>query len=174
MSLYFIAVVPHKELRQKIGIYSRDFAKRFNSVKAFKNFPHITLIKPFSFDENKEDELVDKFSEMDLKTTSFIVDLNDFGCFPNKNNPVIFITPENKEELQKLYDEVQPKMNFHSYAKLTPHLTVAYRDLSPENFSLAWEEYQSKNFVDSFLVDKICLFKHYNGKWNLLKIKNLE
>jgi len=118
--------------------------------------------------------LVDKFSEMDLKITSFIVDLNNFGCFPNKNNPVIFITPENKEELQKLYDEVQPYLNFHSYAKLNPHLTVAYRDLSPENFKLAWEEYQSRNFVDSFLVDKICLFKHDNGKWNLLKIKNLE
>lgn len=174
MSLYFIAVVPHKELRKKAKVYSKDFAERFYSLGSYKNFPHITLIKPFSFDENKEDELVDKFSEMDLKTTSFIVDLNNFGCFPNKNNPVIFITPENKEELQKLYDEVQPKMNFHSYAKLTPHLTVAYRDLSPENFSLAWEEYQSKNFVDSFLVDKICLFKHYNGKWNLLKIKNLE
>ncbi|MCP2037078.1 2'-5' RNA ligase family protein [Chryseobacterium sp. HSC-36S06] len=144
MSLYFIAVVPHKELRKKAKLYSKDFAERFYSLGSYKNFPHITLIKPFSFDEYKEDELVDKFSEMDLKTTSFIVDLNDFGCFPNKNNPVIFITPENKEELQKLYDEVQPKMNFHSYAKLTPHLTVAYRDLSPENFSLAWEEYQSK------------------------------
>ena len=174
MSLYFIAVVPHKELRKKAKVYSKDFAERFYSLGSYKNFPHITLIKPFPFDENKEDELVDQFSEMDLKTTSFIVDLNNFGCFPNKNNPVIFITPENKEELQKLYDEVQLKMNFHSYAKLTPHLTVAYRDLSPENFSLAWEEYQSKNFVDSFLVDKICLFKHYNGKWNLLKIKNLE
>ena len=144
MSLYFIAVVPHKELRKKAKVYSKDFAERFYSLGSYKNFPHITLIKPFPFDENKEDELVDQFSEMDLKTTSFIVDLNNFGCFPNKNNPVIFITPENKEELQKLYDEVQPKMNFHSYAKLTPHLTVAYRDLSPENFSLAWEEYQSK------------------------------
>ena len=127
MSLYFAAAVPPQELRQKIGIYSRDFARRFNSVKAFKNFPHITLIKPFSFDENKEDELVDKISEMDLKITSFIVDLNNFGCFPNKNNPVIFITPENKEELQKLYDEVQPYLNFHSYAKLNPHLASAVR-----------------------------------------------
>ena len=109
MSLYFAAAVPPQELRQKIGIYSKDFAERFYSLGSYKNFPHITLIKPFSFDENKEDELVDKFSEMDLKTTSFIVDLNDFGCFPNKNNPVIFITPENKEELQKLYDEFSQK-----------------------------------------------------------------
>ncbi|UFK98909.1 2'-5' RNA ligase family protein [Kaistella faecalis] len=174
MSLYFAAAVPPQELRQKARNLSRDFANRFDSVKSFKNFPHITLIKPFSFEESKEDVLVGNFSEMNLKTTPFNVNLKDFGCFPNKNNPVIFIKPENKEELQKLFDEIQPKMNFHSYAKLNPHLTVAYRDLTFENFQKAWEEYQSKTFEDSFLVDKICLFKHYNGKWNLLKIKNLE
>lgn len=67
MSLYFIAVVPNKQITKKARAVSKDFAERFNSVKSFKNFPHITLIKPFSFDENKEDELVDKFSEMDLK-----------------------------------------------------------------------------------------------------------
>ncbi|MBU4539301.1 MAG: 2'-5' RNA ligase family protein [Weeksellaceae bacterium] len=174
MSLYFIAVVPHQELREKARNFSKDFAERFNSVKSYKNFPHITLIKPFHFDENKEDVLVGNFSEMNLKSSPFEIFLKNFGCFPNKDKPVIFINPENKQELQSLYDEVQPKMNFHSYGKLNPHLTVAYKDLSPENFQKAWEEYQTKTFEESFLVDKICLFKHFNGKWNLLKIKNLE
>lgn len=173
MSMYFIAVVPHKKLRKKAKVYSRDFAERFYSLGSYKNFPHITLIRPFPFDESQENILVDKFSEMALKTTTFNVNLKDFGCFPNKDNPVIFIKPENKGELQKLYDEVQTKMNFHSYGKLNPHLTVAYKDLSPENFQKAWKEYKTKTFEDSFLVDKICLFKHFNGKWNLLKIKDL-
>ena len=174
MGLYFIAVVPHRELRLKCRNFSKDFAERFDSVKSFKNFPHITIIKPFRFDENQEDILVKNFSEMNLNSPPFEVFLKDFGCFPNKDNPVIFIKPKNKVELQKLYDEVQPKMNFHSYGKLNPHLTVAYRDLSLEKFNLAWEEYQSKIFEDSFLVDKICLFKHDSKKWNLLSIKKLE
>lgn len=174
MSLYFIAVVPHKELRQKARVFSKDFAERFNSIKSFENFPHITLIKPFHFDENQEEILMGNFSEMNLKSSPFEVILKNFGCFPNKDKPVIFIKPESSTELQLLYDEVQPMMKFHSYAKIHPHLTVAYKDLSPENFQKAWAEYQTKTFEDSFLVDKICLFKHENKKWNLLKIKYLN
>lgn len=173
MSIYFIAVVPHKDLRDKARKFSKDFAVRFNSVKSYKNFPHITLIKPFGFDE-EEEVLVENFSQMNLKSAPFKVFLKNFGCFPNKYKPAIFIKPENKEELQILYDELQSQMKFHPYAKLNPHLTVAYKDLSPENFEKAWEEYQLKTFEDSFWVDKVCLFKHFNGKWNLLKIKNLE
>lgn len=174
MSLYFIAVVPHKELRQKARVFSKYFADRFNSIKSFENFPHITLIKPFHYDENQEGILVENFSEMKLKSAPFEVVLKSFGCFPNKEKPVIFIKPENSTELQSLYDEVQPNMKFHSYAKLTPHLTVAYKDLSTENFQIAWQEYQTKTFEDFFLVDKICLFKHENNKWNLLRIKYLK
>ncbi|MDP2454997.1 MULTISPECIES: 2'-5' RNA ligase family protein [unclassified Kaistella] len=174
MSLYFIAVVPHKELRQKARVFSKDFAERFNSIKSFENFPHITLIKPFHFDENQEEILMGNFSEMNLKSSPFEVILKNFGCFPNKDKPVIFIKPESSTEFQLLYDEVQPMMKFHSYAKIHPHLTVAYKDLSPENFQKAWREYQKKTFEDSFLVDKVCLFKHENKKWNLLKIKYLN
>lgn len=105
MSIYFIAVVPHKDLRDKARKFSKDFAVRFNSVKSYKNFPHITLIKPFGFDE-EEEVLVENFSQMNLKSAPFKVFLKDFGCFPNKYKPAIFIKPENKEELQILYDEV--------------------------------------------------------------------
>lgn len=173
MSLYFIAVVPHKELRQKAKVFSKDFADRFGSIKSFQNFPHITIIKPFHLEGNHENILVDRFSLMKLKTTPFEVFLKNFGCFPNRDKPVIFIKPESSTELQSLYDEVHPTMKFHTYAKIFPHLTVAYKDLSPENFQKAWQEYQTKTFEDSFLVDKICLFKHENKKWNLLKIKYL-
>ncbi|MGZ5209988.1 MAG: RNA 2',3'-cyclic phosphodiesterase, partial [Kaistella sp.] len=63
---------------------------------------------------------------------------------------------------------------FHPISQFHPHLTVAYRDLTFENFKKAWEEYEKKTFEDSFLVDKICLFKHDSQKWNLLSIKKLE
>ena len=174
MSLYFIAAVPHEELHQKAKIISKDFAERFNSVKSFENFPHITIIRPFNFDENQEGILVDQFHLMNLKSKPFEVFLKDFGCFSHSKNPVIFIKPESTTELQSLYDEVQSNFEFHAQAKFHPHLTVAYRDLTPENFQKAWAEYQSKTFENSFLVDKICLFKHENKKWNLIKIKYLN
>ncbi len=174
MSLYFIAVVPHKELRQKATVFSKDFAERFNSIKSFENFPHITILRPFNVDEKQEELLTEKFSGLNLKSSSFKVFLKNFGCFSNGKNPVIFIKPESSTELQSLYDEVQENFEFHPKAQFHPHLTVSYRDLSPENFQKAWQEYQTKTFEDSFLVDKICLYKHENKKWNLLKIKYLN
>lgn len=174
MSLYFIAVVPHQELNQKAKVFSKDFAERFNSVKSFENFPHLTILGPFNFDENQEEVVVEKFSLMNLKSKPFELFLKDFGCFSQSKNPVIFIKPESSAELQILYDEVQENLQFHPKTQFHPHLTVAYRDLSPENFQKAWQEYQTKTFEDSFLVDKICLFKHENKKWNLLKIKYLN
>jgi len=174
MSLYFIAVVPQQKIAEKAKQFSKDFADRFNSVKSYQNFPHITVIKPFHLEDIEEHSLVRKFSEMTIKSRPFDLKLKGFGCFANRTNPVIFIKPENKDELQKLYDEVQQQLNFHPISEFHPHLTVAYRDLTFENFKKAWEEYEKKTFEDSFLVDKICLFKHDSKKWNFLSIKNLE
>ena len=173
MGLYFIAVVPQEKLAEKAKQFSKDFADRFNSVKSYKNFPHITVIKPFNLDDSHEIFLVENFSEMKIKSPSFDLKLKGFGCFANRTNPVIFIKPENTADLQKLYDEVHPQMNFHPISEFHPHLTVAYRDLTFDNYKKAWEEYQTKTFEDSFLADKVCLFKHDGKKWNLLKIKYL-
>lgn len=174
MSLYFIAVAPHRELREKARSFSKDFKDRFNSVKSYRNFPHITLIPPFTREEALEKDLIELFQNLKIETKSFTQKLNGFGSFPNPKNPVIFIKPENTEEIQALYKEVQAQTNFHPFKKPNPHLTVAYRDLLFENFEKAWAEYAEKEFKEEFLVDKICLFKHFNGKWNLLVMKNLD
>lgn len=174
MSLYFIAVVLPEELCEKVKAVSKDFAERFGSVKAFNNFPHITLIAPFRLEENLEDNLAQVFAELHLGNTSFEVFLKNFGCFPNRKQPVIFIKLENTIELLRLQKEIEDKMKFKPFGKFSPHLTVAYRDLSVENFQKAWREYERKIFEDSFLAERIGLFKHENKKWNLLKTIHLN
>lgn len=173
MSLYFIAVAPHRKLREIIRQISKDFKDRFQSVKSYNNFPHVTIIPPFTLDEAKEEILIEKFLNIKIETQPFHQKLNGFGAFPNAKNPVIFIRPENTAEISELYREVSTQMKIHPEKHYSPHLTVAYRDLTPENFRMAWEEYSDKEFLAEFLVDKICLFKHFNGKWNLLNMKNL-
>jgi 2'-5' RNA ligase len=175
MGLYFIAVVPPRELRKKVSVFSNDFAARFNSVESLKKLPHITLINPFERNESEEHTLVRNFLEMNLKSKSFEVLLKDFGYFENKKHHTIFIDTPTKVKLQHLYNEIHHKIPDHYYStEVQFHLTVAYRDLSPENFKKAWEEYETKTFEDSFLVDKVCLFKHDYKKWNLLEIKYLK
>ena len=173
-SLYFVAVVPHEELRLKARMFSKDFAERFDSVKSYINFPHITIIKPFEFQEIKEKYLIEKFSSMELKSSPFEVFLDGYGSFKNTKNPTIYLKPKNAEEITRLYEEVQQQLPFYPVTTFHPHLGVAYRDLTLENFQKAWTEYESKFFEDSFIVDKVCLYKHFEGKWHLIKTKNLN
>lgn len=50
-SLFFIALIPDRELRMKIYKIKKDF-KRFESSKASEVYPHITLKAPFKCSGN--------------------------------------------------------------------------------------------------------------------------
>lgn len=174
MSLYFVAIAPDPELSDKIRNITRDFSERFESSKAYKNFPHITVIPPFQYDGDKESEVVGKFLKMELQASPFKIKLCGFSCFANKIQPVIFIKPENIAELREIYRQASPAMPFNYVDNFNPHLTVAYRDLSSENFEKAWKEYETMPFDESFQVEKIGLYKHFDGKWNLISEKELQ
>jgi len=175
MSLYFIAVEPHSELIDKIRAIQKDFVERFSSSKSYRNFPHITIIPPFSLHEDEETALISKFKDISLTTKPFTVDLNGFGSFPHSKNPAIFIKPENESELTALFNEINSAMKSFDYkvSKFRPHLTVAYRDLSPENYRKSWMEYQTKTFRDRFEVNAVKLYKHDGRKWNEIASKIL-
>lgn len=56
----------------------------------------------------------------------------------------------------------------------SPHITVAYRDLTPVMFTKAWNEYQHKTFDASFDVNAVYLLQHDSKKWNIIATHNLE
>ncbi|MFN2439630.1 MAG: 2'-5' RNA ligase family protein [Chitinophagaceae bacterium] len=93
--------------------------------------------------------------------------LKGFGAFHNKYNPVVFVNPVMNSELIKMQKELMIGFNsiFPAYVhpvdlNFKPHITAAYRDLTPENFSRAWLEYKDKAFNDVFDVNAIYLLEH--------------
>lgn len=173
MSLYFVAIEPQPELSAEIRLIQKDFAERFNSKKALRNFPHITIIPPFKFDEDNESEVTGKFLKIDLATSKFAIQLKGFSTFQNPRNPVIFIKPEVSAELQELHNTMTKAMPFNYIENFNPHITVAYRDLTSENFEKACPEYNGKNFERIFEADEVRLYKHFDQKWNLLATRKL-
>lgn len=179
-NLYFIALIPNRELRDKITLLKQDFANRFNSNKALKVYPHITLKAPFKCKETAHRELVNWFDGLKIKQQAFSIRLKNFGAFENKNSPVIYVNPILNNELKYLQKELIASfsslfpgdihavdINFH------PHVTIAYRDLSPAMFKQAWEEYNEKVFDDVFDVNAFYLLQHDTKKWNIISTKNL-
>jgi 2'-5' RNA ligase len=174
MNLYFIAIIPPQEICDAVTTIKRDFAERFGSRHALKVIPHITLKAPFSFPADEHHRLLQWFRENPVTGEPFQQKLKDFGSFENKRNPVIFIEPELNDALKQLQSTIiqyfrrsfpfiqvpSNEFTFH------PHMTVAYRDLGFENFQLAWDEYISKPFGASFIVDRFHLLQHDKKQWN--------
>ena len=179
--LYFIALIPNRELREKIITIEKDFERRFNSGKALAVYPHITLKAPFKCSAGGRNELMNWFSDLVIHQRPFLINLKGFGVFHNKKSPVVFINPVVTKELLQMQkglmigfssifpDDVHP-VDF----TYTPHLTVAYRDLAPDKFLQAWEEYKSKFFNEVFEVNAIYLLEHNTKKWNVIATHELK
>jgi 2'-5' RNA ligase len=179
-SLFFIALIPDRDLREKIHAIKKDFSQRFESHKALKVYPHITLKAPFKCSQGGKRELLNWFSETSVQQKPFLLYLKGFGAFHNKNNPVIFINPVASNELMRIQKELMVGFNsiFPAYihpvdVSFKPHITVAYRDLSPQMFSHAWQEYKDKTFKDVFDVHTIYLLEHDTKKWNVIAERKL-
>jgi 2'-5' RNA ligase len=180
-SLYFIALIPKRELREKINVFKKDFENRFSSSKALKVYPHITLKAPFKLSVNAHTELINWFADLRLRQKPINLQLKDFGAFQNKNSPVIYINPVVTKELQLMQKEIIASFSSLFPAdihpvdiKFKPHVTVAYRDLAPDMFSKAWEEYRDKSFDAEFEVNAFYLLQHDTKKWNIISTYSLS
>ena len=180
-NLYFIALVPPPHICSEVMYFKHDLGTRFESSEALKVMPHITLKAPFKFPfENTR--LIQWFNEMRIQQIPFKIEMKDFGSFPNKDHPVIYVCPVMSTPLYSLQRELirSFRINFPQIKiiplelKFNPHMTVAYRDLKPELFRKAWEEYKIKKYSATFEVNCFYLLQHNYKKWNIISTKTLK
>jgi len=99
--------------------------------------------------------------------------LDSFGFFPPR---VIFININKSETLKGVYHRFKRHMNdslninslLRGPQRFSPHMTVAFRDLTKENFYLARREYENKNISFEFEVDGICMLRHNRKYWEII------
>lgn len=179
--LYFIAIIPDESTCEKVTSIKQDFAGRFQSKKALRVVPHITLKSPFRLPDSNKVFLLDWFKDLTVTVNVFEQGLNGFGCFTSSRNPVIFIKPETNTSLMQLQNEVMTnfRKSFPQFESVSaeinykPHMTVAYRDLLLTEFEKAWQEYEHKNFIASFEVKDFCLLQHIQKKWEVMSTHRL-
>lgn len=180
-NLYFIAIVLPEELAKQVVEVQRDIADRLQSRKALEVMPHITLKAPFQLLAADHDNLVQWFSNLTIKISSFDIDLRGFDSFRNPRHPVIYIKPVPNPDLMDLqkalirqfYTAFNNAVASGTEASFKPHVTVAYRDLEPEAFNSAWPEFMTKPFSGSFSVSGFQLLQHDRKKWNVIATYDL-
>ena len=77
---YFIAIVPPEPLLADIQNIKQSVFDNYKSKGALRSPGHITLHMPFSFDESKENKLIECLSDFKFKTQLFEQMIVKTGC----------------------------------------------------------------------------------------------
>lgn len=163
--LYFIGILPPEDILAEIEAFKKISMEKFNSKHALRLPAHITLIPPFQSNEQKILSLKPVLKELLIKNIP--VKLNGFSYFEKK---VIYISIERNNELLRLKKHIDDKILIKHKVKTAdlnfiPHITIASKDLTEENFILSREYFKYIEYKRIFKVKRIVVFKLEGSGW---------
>ena len=171
---FFIALLPPNEVQQFANEVKQHFAEVYNSRAAQKSPPHITLQPPFEWQLESVPVLEQKLQEFAqaLSLSPIPVTLEGYGAFKPR---VIYInvlrTPELLAVQKDLMAYLETSLGIvHQVSKsrpFAPHLTVAFRDLTKQNFRKAWTEFEHQQLCFEFTVSQLTLLLHNGKRWEV-------
>lgn len=168
MKLYFIAIFPDEDLRERIGNFKKEIKEKYRSKHSLKLPAHITLQPPFKASEEEEQDLLKALESFAKEQEQFSVVLNGFDSFPPR---VIFVKVQNPQSVVRFHNQLQKELRgiiapeYIDSSPIHPHITIATRDLSKKAYKSAWNEYKDQEFETSFDVHSIVLLKHDGKTW---------
>lgn len=173
---FFIALLPPQTVRQAANKIKHHFANAYNSRKALNSPPHITLQPPFDWSEENLPILEQNLKEFAATRSPIPITLSGFGAFAPR---VIYINPLKTPELmalgKDLPDRLKTTLGIGDRARpmrtipFSPHLTIAFRDLTKTNFKRAWPEFKNKAFFAEFVISKLTLLIHHDKHWEIYR-----
>lgn len=174
-SLYFIALLPPPPLQETIRALQREVADRFQSQAAFKSPPHLTLIPPLKLQTESALQLRHLLQQLSQEVAPFAIALANFAVFAPR---VLYVHVESSAALQTLHTLVNDRLEqesglaqaLHQGRKhaFIPHITLGFRDLSPLNFHLAWQEFEQRSFQAHFRAEALTLLQHNGHQWEAI------
>ncbi len=170
--LFFIALLPPIEIQNQITEIKHYFAEHYNSRHALKSPPHITLQPPFKWLTENLNQLEQHLSLFAQNYSSIPITLSGFNAFPPR---VIYVdvikTPELLTIQQDLITYLEKHLNIvdpvSKKRPFSPHVTVAFKDLSRQAFKIAWPEFEQRSIQFEFTTPQLTLLIHNGQKWNI-------
>lgn len=168
---FFVALLPPPAVQAAITALKQDLRQRFGSQGALNAPPHITLQPPFHWPLQRLAKLEQALADFAEGRSPVPVQLKNFATFAPR---VIYVDVVRTPELIAL----QPQLMAHLEAtcaivdpvakgrpQFIPHVTIAFKDLSPEAFHGAWAEYRDRAFTADFVVPALTLLRHDGRRW---------
>lgn len=168
--MYFIAIIPTELLLEQISALKLAFSKSYHTVHALKSPPHITLIPPFSIENYVEKNITNLLVKFVSSYASFDISISGYGAFKPR---VVYLRIVKNDMLETIQKTLAKKCNedlgidIYMNKPYLPHMTLAFRDLSPQMFYKAWEKYEIETFQASFHAKNLFLLKHSGKSWDI-------
>jgi len=167
---FFIALLPSQAIQDEANAIKQVFVDRYDSRAALKSPPHVTLQPPFEWSLEALPLLTQQLSEFSAQSAPLSITLSGFGAFPPR---VIYINVIKTQALLALQaalmaDTEQALGIVDETAKarsFSPHMTVAFRDLTQENFKRAWAEFEYRPLELEFTATHLTLLRHDGQRW---------
>ncbi|MBD2337145.1 2'-5' RNA ligase family protein [Calothrix sp. FACHB-156] len=172
MNLFFIALLPPQDIQDYANQVKQYFADNYASRHAQKSPPHITLQPPFKWPNSDLSRLEASVAELAMRKQPVPITLSGFAAFAPR---VIYINVLKTPELLNLQADLMAYVEatlgivdkVGKTHPFTPHMTVAFRDLTRQNFKAAWPEFESRQLHFEFIADKLTLLMHDGRRWNI-------
>jgi 2'-5' RNA ligase len=168
-SMYYVALLCPLEIDEQLDNYKTFMKVNYGCEMAAKSPAHVTLVNPFFLSEGKHIDLLEKLEAFDSIVTDVDIVVEGFNHFDNR---VIFADVHSNENLTALQEQLENYLRntgfpFIREAKkpFHPHVTIATRDIKPEDFDAAWANFEGKTFQGSFSTNSIHVMKLVEEKW---------
>lgn len=170
--LLFVALVPPENIQNQVTEIKEYFAREYNSSHALKSVPHITLQPPFKWPTENLAVLQECLETFVQNCSAFPITLSGFAAFPPR---VIYVNVVKTPELLKIQKDligftettlgiVHPPSKIRPFS---PHVTVAFRDLTKTNFRAAWLEFRERSLELEFTASQLTLLIHNGKRWDI-------
>lgn len=168
--LKLIAIVLPEPLFSLVREEQNFIAKTWGCRQALRVPPHVTIIPPLSVKEKEVKELESIAKEVAGHRKPFSMKITGYDTFSPR---VIFLKPNFPYELGLLYtnlrDAIIPKipqaLNRYPDESFHPHITLAYRDLTPDQFKEMWRHYKNKKAKYTIDINQISILVNTEDGW---------
>ncbi|MER3493419.1 MAG: 2'-5' RNA ligase [Mastigocladus sp. ERB_26_2] len=171
-TLFFIALLPPQEIQDYANQIKQHFALHYASRHAQKSPPHITLQPPFEWSDQNLPVLEACLQEFASSQNPIPITLNGYGAFVPR---VIYINVVRSPELLALQANLMTHLanqlgivdKVSQTRPFAPHMTVAFKDLTRQNFRAAWPEFEKRELSFEFTADNLTLLRHDGKLWQV-------
>ena len=164
-TLKLIAILPPTGIAEKVKQEQQFIADRWGPKHALRTPPHLTIIPPLAVNPTSFNAIKRMAAVIASGMNPFTIQLKGYGAFKPR---VVYIHPVIPPAMQTLYRqwrdalEVELPQLLDRYPDLPyhPHLTLAHRDVYPDQFSSIWRHYQGRSFDAHFEVKSFWILHH--------------